>query len=112
MPWEKGQSGNILGRPAAGKTIVDKFRKNPKAEKVLEQVVTVAATLGRKNQHPDAMACARIVADKLVPSLKVSELSFDDKRPLGPVILPEVKPLANLTGSIAASKIQEKSIHG
>ncbi|MFC1746949.1 DUF5681 domain-containing protein [Candidatus Neomarinimicrobiota bacterium] len=94
MTWQKGQSGNPNGRPPAGKTVVDNFRSNPKAEKVLAQVVTVAATLGRKNQHPDAMACAKIVADKLVPSMKVQEINMEPEgRRLGPVILPAPVPI-------------------
>ena len=90
MPWQKGQSGNPNGRPPADKTLVDKFRSNPKAEGVIEQIVAVAAPLGTDNQHESAMACAKIVADKLLPSMKVQDITIEDERPWGPVILPAI----------------------
>ena len=90
MTWQKGKSGNPHGRPPADKTLVDKFRSNPKAEGVIKQVVKVAATLGTDDQHADAMACARIVLDKLLPSMKVQDIKIEDERPWGPVILPAI----------------------
>ena len=89
-PWKKGQSGNPNGRPPADKTLVDKFRKNPKAEGVIQQVMEVAATLGTDDQHPDAMACARIVLDKLLPSMKQQDLRIENEQPRGVVILPAI----------------------
>lgn len=90
MPWQKGQSGNPNGRPPAGKTIVDRFRSHPKAKRVVDQIMEVAATLGTDDQHTDAMACAKIVVDKLLPSMKVQDIKIEDERPWGPIILPVI----------------------
>ena len=90
MTWQKGKSGNPHGRPPADKTLVDKFRTNPKAVKVIDQIVEVANSLGTQNQHEHAMACAKIIADKLIPSMKVQDIKIEDERPWGSVILPAI----------------------
>ncbi len=89
MPWQKGQSGNPNGRPPAGGSVVEKFRSNPKAESVIDNVIEVASTLGSDHQHPDAMACAKIVAERLIPAVRAQAISLDSEGAnLGPILLP------------------------
>ena len=71
--WSKGQSGNKDGRPKKGKSIAEKFRENPKSHSVIDKVLMVANTLGAPDQHPDAMASARLVIERLVPSLRQTD---------------------------------------
>ncbi|MCH7574700.1 MAG: hypothetical protein IIA59_06180 [Candidatus Marinimicrobia bacterium] len=92
MPFKKGQSGNPNGRPPLGGAVVEKFRTNPKSLKVINQIISVAGTLGTDNQHADAMACAKIVADRMLPKLQTQTINLESEgRPMGPVILPAVR---------------------
>lgn len=83
-----GNNANPLGRPKVGETIVEQFRENPKGVELINRIFEIASTLGQKGQHKDAMNCAKLVIERLVPSLKSSELKLgvDDKK--GFVILP------------------------
>ena len=90
--FKKGMSGNPGGRPKKGKTIVDDFRTNPKSYEVINKIFELANTLGSDDQHPDAMACTKLVVERLVPSLKASELRVDVDGDKGFVFLPEPKP--------------------
>ena len=103
MVWRKGQSGNPDGRPPAGKTVVEKFRSNPKAEVVIEQIIEVASTLGTDDQHPDAMPCAKIVAERLIPAVRAQTISLDNEGfNLGPILLPtRVELLENDSGKVS-----------
>jgi hypothetical protein len=85
--FKPGHSGNPNGRPPAGETIVDKFRAHPKGDDVINNIIEIAATLGSGKDHRDALSCAKLVIDRLVPSLKSStiEVSTEDK---GYVVLP------------------------
>ena len=89
--FKKGKSGNPKGRPKAGKSNAELFRTNPKAEGILEKIFDIASTLGKEEEHKDAMACAKLIADKMVPTLKSQELEVSgvDK---GYVVIPEQKP--------------------
>ena len=88
--WKAGQSGNPKGRPK-GNTIVDEFRANPKGETLIENIFKIASTLGTQSQHKDAMTCAKLVIERLIPSLKSSELKVENNENLGFVYLPEQK---------------------
>ena len=91
MPWLKGKSGNPNGRPPLGGAVVERFRKNPKSAVVIERIIKVASTLGTDKQHPDAMACAKIVANRLLPKLQTQTISLEtDGVRMGPVILPSI----------------------
>ena len=85
-----GASGNPSGRPIKGSSNAEKFRHNPKAEGILDKIFTIANTLGADQEHKDAMACAKLIADKIVPTLKSQELEVSgvDK---GYVVIPEQK---------------------
>lgn len=86
----QGQSGNPNGRPVKGKSNAEKFREHPKAEGILNKIFSIADSLGDNNEHKDAMACVKLVADKIVPTLKSQELEVSgvDK---GYVVMPEQK---------------------
>ena len=83
-------SGNkfSVGRPTKEHTIVEKFRSNPKAKDLVHQIFDLALTLGKKNQHKDAMNCAKLCVERLVPALKSSELKIGSDDNSGFVFLP------------------------
>ena len=83
-----GTSGNLNGRPSAGESIVEKFRDNPSCISVLEKIFKVANTLGDDDQHKDALPAAKLITERLVPSLKASELRVDTEGDTGFVFLP------------------------
>tara|TARA_Y100000593_G_C4305444_1_gene335486 strand:+ start:1445 stop:1858 length:414 start_codon:yes stop_codon:yes gene_type:complete len=90
--WLKGQSGNPKGRPPKGKSVAEKFRENPTGEKVLQQIFEIASTLGEDNQHSDALQCAKLVIERLVPALKSSELKMSSEDS-GVIIMPPQIPV-------------------
>tara|TARA_Y100000310_G_C20259805_1_gene613100 strand:+ start:28 stop:432 length:405 start_codon:yes stop_codon:yes gene_type:complete len=83
-----GYSGNYNGRPPAGKTVVDQFRDNPKCEGIINKIFEVAGTLGDNKPHKDAMSAAKLIMERLIPSLKASELRVDTDGDQGFVFLP------------------------
>ena len=86
--FKVGKSGNPNGRPPAGKTIVDMFRDNPTAHSVINKLFAVANTLGEDKPDKDAIAAAKLVIERLIPSLKASELRVDTENDTGFVLLP------------------------
>ena len=83
-----GSTANPNGRPPAGQTIVDKFRSNEKAQGVINKLFAVANTLDQAKPHKDAIAAAKLIVERLVPSLKASELRVDTDGEQGFVLLP------------------------
>ena len=83
-----GYSGNYNGRPPAGQTIVDKFRDNPKCQGIVDKIFQIAGTLGDTKPHKDALQAAKLVIERLIPSLKASELRVDTDGEQGFVLLP------------------------
>ena len=86
--FRPGHSGNKNGRPPAGQTIVDKFRDNEHAQGVINKLFAVANTLDETKPHKDAIAAAKLIVERLVPSLKASELRVDTDNDQGFVLLP------------------------
>lgn len=86
-----GSKLNPNGRPPAGEGIIDQFRSNIKGMDVINNIVQIASTLGQDKQHKDALACAKLVVERLVPTLKSSELNLNTQEETGFVILPEQK---------------------
>jgi hypothetical protein len=89
--FQKGKSGNPGGRPKKGNTIIEKFRDNPNAEKVIENIFKIANTLGTKQEHKDAIGCTKIIADKLIPTLKAQEIKMGTDDDVGFVMMPNQK---------------------
>ena len=85
----KGQSGNLNGRPKNPKSTADAFRSNPKALDVLNKVIEIASTLGTGEEHKDATVCAKVVVDKIIPTLKAQDISIETDGSAGFVILPK-----------------------
>lgn len=86
-----GSKLNPNGRPPAGETIVEKFRNNDKGLDVINNIIKIASTLGQDGQHRDALACAKLVVERLVPTLKSSDLNLSTGDETGFVVLPEQK---------------------
>lgn len=86
--FEKGKSGNPGGRPKKGNTIIEQFRNNPNGQKVVEKIFKIALTLGTKQEHKDAIGCCKIVADKMIPTLKAQEIKMETGEDLGFVMMP------------------------
>lgn len=89
--WKRGVSGNPLGRPKKGQSVVERFRDNPTTYTVIGKIVETAMSLGQNDQHPDAMQCAKIVAEKILPSLKAQEIRMESTEQ-GFVFLPPQAP--------------------
>jgi len=70
--------GNRKGRPKIA--IAEQFRNNPKAKSVLDKIIEVANTLNTDAEHKDAVTCARIVSDKIIPTLKAQEIAMEIKQ--------------------------------
>jgi hypothetical protein len=90
--WLKGESGNPNGRPKKEDTIVEKFRTEPRLQGLLEQMYTIANTIGDDNPHKDALACTKLIIERVIPSLKASELRVDTDNDTGLVYLPQQTP--------------------
>jgi hypothetical protein len=73
----KGQSGNPAGRPKKEHTIVDIFREHEGAQGLIEKLYSVASTLGTDDVDKDALASAKLIIERIVPSLKASEIKVD-----------------------------------
>ena len=89
--WQKGVSGNPLGRPKKDESVIERFRKNSSTYSVIGKIVETAMSLGRENQHPDEMQGAKIGAEKILPSLKAQEIRMIEDDDLGMVVLPSQK---------------------
>lgn len=76
------------GRPKKEQTIVEQFRANPKGFDLIQNIFQIASTLGTKGQHKDAMNCAKLVVERLIPTLKSSELKVGSDNDAGFVFLP------------------------
>jgi len=86
--WLKGVSGNPHGRPPAGQSIVGRFRDSPSAQAVIDKLINVANTIDDPTPHKDAIAACKMVIERLLPSLKASELRVDTDGEQGFVLMP------------------------
>ena len=83
-----GVSGNPNGRPPKDESIVERFRTNEGCQSVRNQLFNVASTLDSPKPHKDAIQAAKLIIERLVPSLKASELRVDADNDTGFVFLP------------------------
>tara|TARA_Y100001972_G_C7644449_1_gene323798 strand:+ start:1047 stop:1382 length:336 start_codon:yes stop_codon:yes gene_type:complete len=85
--WKPNQSGNPKGRPKKGDAVADLIKRSRHNGEMVKKLYKVAGTLGTKNEHKQALACAKILLDKIVPDLKSQELQVENTNP-GYVLLP------------------------
>ena len=92
-PRGRFTAGNSFskGRPKKEASITEKFRSNPKAMDLFQNIFDIASTLGKKGQHKDAMNCTKLIIERIVPSLKASELKIKSNDDSGFVYLPPQK---------------------
>jgi len=83
-----GSTANPNGRPPANQTIVDRFRSNEKAQSVINKLINVASTIDDPKPHKDAISACKMIVERLLPSLKASELRVDTDNDQGFVLLP------------------------
>ena len=85
----KGQCGNPKGRPKGSKSTAEAFRSDPKALDILNKVIEIASTLGSEDEHKAATSCAKVVVDKIIPTLKAQDISIESDSVTGFVVLPK-----------------------
>ena len=83
-----GTSGNPNGRPKKDHSIVERFRNNEGCQSVINKLFNVAGTLDNAKPHKDAIQAAKLIIERLIPSLKASELRVDADNETGFVFLP------------------------
>ena len=87
--FKKGApSPNPLGRPKKGESIVERFRSNEKVISVIEKLFKVANTLGTETPDKDALSASKLIIERIVPSLKASELKLTEGNDEAFVLLP------------------------
>ena len=84
-----GHTANPNGRPKGSTSTAEAFRNNPKALDILNKVIEIASTLGTDEEHKDASSCAKVVVDKIIPTLKAQDISIETDGSAGFVILPK-----------------------
>ena len=86
--FKKGFSGNMGGAPRKNQSIVERFRGNEKAQSVINKLINVANTIDEPKPHKDAISACKMIVERLLPSLKASELRVDTEGDQGFVYLP------------------------
>ena len=86
--FKKGFSGNYGGAPRKNQSIVERFREHEGCQSIINKLFSAANTLGEPDQHKDAISAAKLIVERLVPSLKASELKVSDVDETGFVYLP------------------------
>ena len=86
--FKKGFSGNMGGAPRKNQSIVERFRDNEKAQSVINKLINVASTIDDPKPHKDAISACKMIVERLLPSLKASELRVDTDNDQGFVLLP------------------------
>ena len=86
--FKKGFSGNYGGAPRKNQSIVERFRGNEKAQSVINKLINVANTIDDPKPHKDAISACKMIVERLLPSLKASELRVDTEGDQGFVYLP------------------------
>ena len=86
--FKKGFSGNYNGAPKKSESVVERFRGHEGCQSIINKLFEVANTLGDAKPHKDAISAAKLIVERLVPSLKASELRVDTDGDQGFIYLP------------------------
>ena len=84
-----GHSGNPAGRPKKDHTIVDIFRDHNDAQGIINKMFKVANTIDSDSPHPSAMSSLKLIVERLIPSLKASEMKIDTDGDTPFVLMPQ-----------------------
>ena len=91
--FKKGApSPNPMGRPKLNESVVERFRNNEKVVSVIEKLFKVADTLGTDSPDKDALSASKLIIERIIPSLKASEMRIDTDNDTGFVLLPTPEP--------------------
>ena len=87
MPFKKGQSGNLAGRPKT--SVKDLVRLHPQRNELVQKLFDVAMNDDDKRQ----VSAWRILLPKMVPDLKAMQMEVEQKGVTGVIVLPQKVPL-------------------
>lgn len=87
MPFKKGESGNLAGRPKTG--VRDLVKLHPQRNELVQKLFDVAMNDTDKRQ----VSAWRILLPKMVPDLKAMQMEVEQTKITGVIILPEKTPL-------------------
>ena len=87
MPFKKGQSGNVAGRPKT--SVKDLVRLHPQRNELVQKLFDVAMNDDDKRQ----VSAWRILLPKMVPDLKAMQMEVEQKGITGVIVLPQKVPL-------------------
>ena len=94
--FKKGFSGNYGGAPRKDQSIVERFREHEGCQSIINKLFSAANTLGEPDQHKDAISAAKLIVERLVPSLKASELRVDTEGTDNLIYLPSQKDVEDV----------------
>jgi|TARA_X000001388_G_scaffold61330_1_gene46824 hypothetical protein len=89
MPFKKGQSGNLAGRPKT--SVSDLVKLHPQRNELVQKLFDVAMNDTDKRQ----VSAWRILLPKMVPDLKAMQMEVEQKSVTGVIVLPQKVPLDN-----------------
>jgi len=87
MPFKKGQSGNLAGRPKT--SVSDLVKLHPQRNELVQKLFDVAMNDTDKRQ----VSAWRILLPKMVPDLKAMQMEVEQKGVTGVIVLPQKVPL-------------------
>ena len=106
MPFKKGQSGNIAGRPKT--SVKDLVRLHPQRNELVQKLFDVAMNDDDKRQ----VSAWRILLPKMVPDLKAMQMEVEQKNITGVIVLPQKVPLDTPEISTDAQSVSETFLPG
>lgn len=106
MPFKKGQSGNLAGRPKT--SVKDLVRLHPQRNELVQKLFDVAMNDDDKRQ----VSAWRILLPKMVPDLKAMQMEVEQKGITGVIVLPQKVPLDTPKISTDAQSVSETFLPG
>jgi len=106
MPFKKGQSGNVAGRPKT--SVKDLVRLHPQRNDLVQKLFDVAMNDNDKRQ----VSAWRILLPKMVPDLKAMQMEVEQKNITGVIVLPQKVPLDDPKVSTIGQSVSETFLPG